>query len=182
MGRRPRRVEPSHRPDLVGRPPIALVHTSAVPRLWFQVNGIQQVCQWLTRCQIPKDQPQGMVVVDLVISIGQDQHGRTTGHASAGELDQIQGRIVGPMKVLDDHHGRPSTGQCLQECGEQFLPFGAFEHQIRQAPARLRGNVQQRSQGSRCRQRVERTPQNPDVPLLTGAEPVNQRGSPTPTG
>ena len=61
--------------------------------------------------------------------------------------DQVEGRLVGPVQVLEDHHRRPvGVAESLEQGGEQVGPWAAGSHGVRQGPAQLLGHLDQRTE------------------------------------
>jgi hypothetical protein len=76
---------------------------------------------------------------DLVVPIGDDQQGGAGAEAAGQEPEQVEGRLVGLVDILDHQHGHhPAVLQPLQQGGEQHLPRRLLLEQLVQ-PAVERG-------------------------------------------
>jgi hypothetical protein len=65
-----------------------------------------------------------MVDRQLVVAVGDQQQRPGTLQPSPQEHQQVQGRLVGPVGVLDHDHPRPAPLiQLVQERGEDGLPW-----------------------------------------------------------
>ena len=69
--------------------------------------------------QLGQERPQRVAAVELVGAVGQDQQ-QARLEVAVEEGQQVEGRAVGPVEVLDHHHGRGPVGQALQQ-GQQCL-------------------------------------------------------------
>ena len=81
-----------------------------------------------SRGEPAQDPAQRMVVAQLVVPVGQQQHARPD---APGEVaDHVQGGVVGPVHVLDHHRGR--AGQLLVHGAEHGVPPGPRLHRLGQ--------------------------------------------------
>ena len=64
--------------------------------------------------QLGQPRPQRVAAVQLVAAVGGHQHDRGLGQVGHQERQQVQGRAVGPVQVLDGQDQRPLGGQPLQ--------------------------------------------------------------------
>ena len=72
-----------------------------------------------------QERPQRMASVQLVGAVGGDHQHRGIGQGAGQEAQQVPGRLVGPVQVLDHHHQRPGPCGRLPEPGhrlEQLQP------------------------------------------------------------
>jgi len=76
--------------------------------------------------QDAQDPAERVVGAQLVVAVGDDQHRRGALQPASQEHQQVQGRLVGPVRVLHHHHHhhhlprRPR--ELVQEGGEHGLP------------------------------------------------------------
>jgi hypothetical protein len=86
--------------------------------------------------QSGQERPQGMPPVQLVGAVGQHQEQRCPQVADE-EGEQVQGRAIGPVQVLDHQHGRGPTGETLQQ-GEERLEHPGLRRPADGQPGRRR--------------------------------------------
>ena len=74
----------------------------------------------------------------------------------------VQGRVVGPVQVLDDEHGRPSPRSQLEPQGlVDRLPVGVGRQRVGERSGVLQGRVAQRSERARREQVVAAADEHP---------------------
>jgi hypothetical protein len=115
------------------------------------------------RGQVAEDQPERVIVGDLVVPVGGHDQGRAAAEPPAEVAQKVDGGFVGPVHVL--HHrdrggaGRPGA-DLGQERGKQPVPWRAgLAGQAGQLPARLGGDVEQRAERPRGHQPLAAAPQ-----------------------
>ncbi len=97
------------------------------------------------------------------------------GHAASDIADHIQGRLIGPMGILDDHHRRAqSAGEQIDHRPEHSDPLTPLQGVEQRCV--VVGHIPQRSQRSRGEQIVAATPQHVRVSSDLRHEPSRQRG------
>jgi hypothetical protein len=105
---------------------------------------------------------QRMVVAQLVVAVGQQQHAGQGRDPPGQVADHVQGGVVGPVHVLDDHHRRPA-GQLLVDGPEHGVPTGHRLHRPGQGAPGAPGHVPERAQGARRDQVVAGPDEHPGV-------------------
>ena len=111
-----------------------------------------------------------------VVAVAQHQHGRQAMDATADELDQIERRLVGPVNVLEHQHGRRRRARQLVEHGaEDRRPVVRPRQQRAQRRTGLAGDVVQRPERPRRRQRLAAAPEDA-ARAEAGAERFQQAG------
>jgi hypothetical protein len=122
-----------------------------------------------------EDPAQRMVVAQLVVAVGEHQHAGQ-GRDSPGQVaEHVQGGVVGPVDVLDDHRRRPA-GQLLVHGPEHRVPAGDLVDGLGQGPVGVVGHVPERAQGPRRHQVVAGAHQHPDRPGRLLGERPDQAG------
>jgi hypothetical protein len=109
---------------------------------------------------------------DLVIAVRHRQQGMGSVYAPSQEFEQIEGRLVRPMHILEDGQGRPRSCQLLESGTEDRVAVLRVDSR-QQAALGLPGNIEQRGERPRCEERVARPPQHPGG-ALTIAEFLQQ--------
>jgi hypothetical protein len=105
---------------------------------------------------------------DFVVSVGDYKHCARTINPASEEFEQIEGRLIGPVHVLEYNEGRSPPLQFV-ECGvEDDFAMGRGIDSFEQYTLGLARHVVQRREGSRREQRVAGTPENPPRPLPLG--------------
>jgi hypothetical protein len=102
--------------------------------------------------QVTEPGPERVLRADFIIAVGGYDEGRRAADPAAEKSQQIQGRVVGPMNILEHHHGRQwRPGQGGQGRVEQSAPVVVFEdrqHRLAEAGC----HVDQRTGRTGCRQ------------------------------
>jgi hypothetical protein len=116
-----------------------------------------------------------MVSAQFVVAVGDDQQHLGLLQPPPDEHQQVQGRLVGPVRVLyhDDLPRRPR--ELVQERGEDGLPRPARGEQLGQPAACLAGDVVQGPQRTGGQQRVAGAEQEPGLRRVPLGEPPDQR-------
>ena len=73
------------------------------------------------RGEIAEDHPELVITVDLVVAERGDDDGAGVGGAPADEEQEIEGRLVGPVHVFEDDHGRHASGEHVEERRERLV-------------------------------------------------------------
>ena len=61
-----------------------------------------------------------MAPVEVVRAIGEDQRDRRVAQVADQEAEEVAGRAVGPVEILDDDDHRRDPGQPVQDAEQQF--------------------------------------------------------------
>jgi hypothetical protein len=113
---------------------------------------------------------------DLVVPVGDDHQGGRKTEPAGQEPEQVQGRLVGPVDVLDHQHGlHPGIAQPFEQSGKQHLPRRPVAKQLVEPAAERGGDVGQRAQRSRGGQRVTGAPWDPGGLPVPKGELLDQR-------
>ncbi len=60
-----------------------------------------------------------MLGAELVVAIGEDEKGTRLDHAAGEEFDEVDGRLIGPMNILEDEErGRRGIQKLIEHGGE----------------------------------------------------------------
>jgi hypothetical protein len=121
-----------------------------------------------------EDTAQRVVGAHLVVAVGHDEQCRQPFHPPGQEHQPVQGRLVGPVRVLDDHHLQPGRvrRQLVQERREELLLGRSGSKPLGQHTTGLPADVVQRAEGARRDQPVAAAPQHPG-PVL---DPTSELG------
>jgi hypothetical protein len=121
------------------------------------------------------DRAERMVDRQLVVAVADDQQRPGPLHPPPQKHQQIQGRLVRPVGVLDHHNLRARRlVQLIQERSEQVLPWPPRGQQLGQPAARLPGDVVQRPQRPGREQRVTSAEEEPSIRPMPLGEPLDQ--------
>ena len=113
--------------------------------------------------------------LQLLTPVGDDDQRRRPHHASREETDQVEGRAVGPVQVLEHEDGRPTRYQRVQRRLEQPVAL-ARAQQLPDAGVEVGRDVDQGSQGPGRGQRVTCPPEHPAAGLGSGVGPLADEG------
>ena len=105
------------------------------------------------RPEVAEQPAERMPAVELLVAIGEHQHGVERVDAPGDEAQRIEGRLVGPVHVFDDEHGAGRRGEFVAERGEDLLAVAGSER-IAEPRSDERRQVAQRPERARRRQRV----------------------------
>jgi hypothetical protein len=92
---------------------------------------------------------------DLPVAERHHDHGGELVHAAADVAQDVEGRVVGPVDVLEHEHGRPGPAQLGEDGGQHRVPVAVGEGGGQQAALRP-GGVAEGSEGARGQQVVAR--------------------------
>ena len=70
--------------------------------------------------ELGQERQQRMAAVELVRAVREQEHHRDIAQVPDEEPEQVPGRAVGPMQVLDDEHDRRPRRQALEDAEEQL--------------------------------------------------------------
>lgn len=150
------------------RPPGQLGHRPLRQRL--HVNPPHRL-----RRQQPDDRPQWMVDGKFVVAVRDNQQRLRLRDPPSEEHEQVQGRLVGPVRVLDYDDRRPVAAlQLIEQRREQLLTRTAGGKQPREGTAGAPADVMQRPERPRSEQRIARTEQEPGPRGVMLAEPPHE--------
>jgi hypothetical protein len=116
--------------------------------------------------------PERMLGAQLVVAVGDQQQRRDPLQPPTDEDQQVQGRLVGPVRVLH-HHDRPPLRPLLQlveKRREHRLARPACGQHLGQPAAGLAGDVVQRTQRPGRQQRITDSQQAPGICLVALCE------------
>ena len=165
------------------RPAVELPRVDAV-RLGELRDGIEREPRQLAagdplrRGQLAEHDPQGVAKLELVVAIGGDDQRRRRVHLAREESQDVEGRLVGPVQVLEDEHGRRAARELAQQGGRDLVRVRPTRGHACQLAAGVLGDVEQRTQGARREQRVARPPQDPRRLPVAVREAAHERRLP----
>ena len=99
-----------------------------------------------------------MLAVDLVVPVGGDHEALRSVDSAAQHAQRVEGRLVGPVDVLDHAHRR--TGQLRQERPRDRTRLGSLGEHGGESTSRLRREVDERAERRRRREVLARPPQD----------------------
>ena len=105
--------------------------------------------------EIAEEHAQRVLGAQLVVAIGEDQKGTRLDHAAGQEFDEIDGRFIGPVNILEDEERRLRGIQKLIEHGGEHGSAADLALELRlQLAADLPRDVVERAERRRREQRV----------------------------
>jgi len=124
--------------------------------------------------QVAERQSQRVVGGDLVVPVRADDEDGQASKATTEDTHQIEGRVISPVKVLeDDGRGTVMPAERRQEGFEHAIAVGQAEGSSERAAQRV-GDVDERSECPRRRNGVARTPDDPG-PCVRFTECLDER-------
>ena len=105
-------------------------------------SPIRRVDRW--RGQLPDGDPQRVVGGQALVAVGDQDQGARMPDPPAQEAQQVEGRLVGPVHVLDDEDRRASGARQLASRAENSCSRGAVcRDSCSSVAAELAGEVEQ---------------------------------------
>ncbi len=134
----------------------------------------QAVCgfQW---SQLAEHLAQWVIAIDLVVAVGADERASRVLDAPTHEAEEIQGRLVGPVDVLDHHHDGSDRGtEAVEHVSEDVDGLAARDVEISEPRVGVGGEVEKGTQWPWRRQRVAGTLDGQGRPVEGGDERVDE--------
>ncbi len=163
-----RRCSPSTSTRKNGLPPVSRCSSSGryvvpsarrrTPAADSGGRSIRRVQRWPVSS--PSATRSGVGGRQRVVAEGDDQQHRQVAQPAPQEAEQVEGRVVGPLHVLDDQHGQ-AVGVAEPAAGRRRTPSSrgsAGADRVEQGAADLAGDVVQRRERSRREQAVAGAP------------------------
>src|SRR5215470_4105805 len=120
---------------------------------------------------------QRMLAVQLVVAVGEDQDGRHVGDPPDEVTQRVKRRIVSPVNVLDNQHGRMlSPVQLRAQGGEYPVAVTAIRHSAAELGSDAADKVAERAQGPRSRQIIAVADEHPALGGQVRAQSLDQAG------
>jgi len=95
----------------------------------------------------------------VLVTVGHKQQHRSVPDSPAQEPQQVNGRLIGPVDVLHNHHvQRPRFADLAQQSTEQLIAASRGTAQVQQLPAKLISDIKQRPERARGEQPSARPP------------------------
>jgi hypothetical protein len=126
--------------------------------------------------QLAEHDPERMRAVELVVAVGGHDQGRHRLHPAGEQQQDVQGRLVGPVHVLEHEDRRGPRAQLPGERRRHLVRHGAARDDRPELAAGPLGDRQQRAERARGEQRVAAAPENPRRSAVLFAEAPHQRG------
>ncbi len=129
------------------------------------------------RCQITKNQTEGVIGPDLVVTVGDDEEDGKFTNPPAKEAEQLERRAVSPVGVFaDDDRWSRSGGESREHLPKEPIPGIALKGVLVNLYAEGRRQVAHRTERTGRGERVARGPQHRRRPDVLTAELLDQRG------
>ena len=117
---------------------------------------------------------EGMVAGQLVVAVGQDEHGRQLGDPAGQVPQHVQGGLVGPMDVLHDQDRRvPRPVQLPRQRGQHGVPVAGAQRPGQPGPDGA-GQIAERPKGPGRAQVVTVADQQPPLGRQQPAQRLDQ--------
>jgi hypothetical protein len=121
------------------------------------------------RRECPEHPPQGMCRRDLLVTEGQHQQRGQVDEPARDVVQHVQGRIVGPVQVLDDENGRAPRGELGDRGPRHRVGLTARECRRERAVCAL-GGLAQGAERSRAQQVVAGSDEHAHAVVQLGAQ------------
>ena len=110
--------------------------------------------------QLAERHPQGVGGREGVVAERDHEQDRQVAEPAAEEAEQVEGRVVGPLHVLDDEHDerRGASSSQRRAASKTSLAGEAGAHRVEQVPTDRPRDVAQGCERARCEQAVAGTP------------------------
>jgi hypothetical protein len=118
---------------------------------------------------------QGVRRVELVVAKRREHERAGSFDATAEQAEDVEGRLVGPVEVLQHEHGRLSA-QLLDKGTEHLVGARVACDQLSERTARLRGDIRKGSERSGCEERIACTFEDSATSRGIRPETTNQGG------
>jgi hypothetical protein len=128
--------------------------------------------------ELAEHDPQGMAQRELVVAIGRDDERRRRVHLARQEAQDVEGRLVGPVQVLEDEHGRRAARELAQQGHRDLVRVRPARGHACELAAGVLGDVEQRTESAGREERVARPPQDPGRLPAGVSEAARQRRLP----
>ena len=117
-------------------------------------------------------------VAKLIVAIARQHQDAKRVDPAAKQSEDIERRLIRPMKVLDNEHRRRTVCHLLGERGNHLVRKTAAVHKLLEPSTREVRDINKRAERSRGEQPLTRAPQDPGWRRLLLAEPPHERGLP----
>jgi hypothetical protein len=116
-----------------------------------------------------------MGTVELVVAVAGHDQGRHRLHPAGQQPQDVQRRLVGPVHVLEDEHGRGPRPQFVRERRHHLIRHRTTRDDRLELAAGPLGDLQQRPQRAWCEERIAGPPKDPRKLAGRFAEPPQKR-------
>jgi hypothetical protein len=125
--------------------------------------------------QLSEENPERMGAVERVVPVAGHDQGRQRLHPAGQQPQDVQGRLVGPVHVLEDEHRRAPCAELVRQRRHHLVGHRpTLDHRLELAAGRL-GDAQERPERTRREQRVAGPPEDPPRLAAGFAEPPEER-------
>jgi hypothetical protein len=115
-----------------------------------------------------------MRAVELIIAVAGHHQRRHRLHPAGEQPQDVQGRLVGPVHVLENEHARDPRAQLLGQRRHHRVGHRATRHDRLQLAAGRLGDLQERPERARREERVAGAPEDPPRLAAPLAEPPQE--------
>jgi hypothetical protein len=127
------------------------------------------------RRHLAEHDPDRMARVERVVAVAQDDQHTIRRDPARQQPEHVERRLVGPVHVLHDQHGRLVPAQLLDQRRRHLVRDRLTQQPLRELGAYVGGEVVNRPQRPRREKRIARPAQHPRRAGPLRAEPPDQR-------
>ncbi|HEY1275473.1 MAG TPA: hypothetical protein VGF25_11200 [Thermoleophilaceae bacterium] len=124
--------------------------------------------------QVPQGHPHGMGAVELLLPVRRDDERRQRRDPPGQQTQQVEGRLVGPVEILDHEHRRAPAAELLRQRRRERRRRGVLVGERRELAARVAGDVQEGAERPRGVEGVAAAPEQAGL-RQAGAEGAQER-------
>jgi hypothetical protein len=126
------------------------------------------------RRQLTKEDPERMGTVEPVVAVAGHDQGRHRLHPAGQQPQDVEGRLIRPVHVLEHKHRRGPRAQLVRQRRHHLVRHRPTRHDRLDLTPRPFGDTEKRPQRARREQRVAGTPEDPHRLAALVAEPPHE--------
>jgi hypothetical protein len=113
--------------------------------------------------ELAEQDAQLLGAVEFVVAVGGERERGDGGDPRDEQADDVERRLVSPVQVLEDEHGRRAAAQLVEQRGGDVVRARRPGHELGERPTGGLGDVEERAEWRRRAQRLARAPQDAGV-------------------
>jgi hypothetical protein len=127
------------------------------------------------RCQLSEHDPERMRTVQLVVAVAGHDQGRHRLHPAGEQPQDVERRLVRPVHVFEDEHGRDPRAQLPRERRHHLVRHRTTLDDRLELAAGPLGDGDERPERARREERFAGAPEDPRRSAVLFAEPPHER-------